>query len=59
MTWQENKDNDFFISELSQEDDSHFVLGLTDKTNIEHLYQVTVCVNSKGELVRLKSVKRS
>ncbi len=60
MTWQEtDSKHEFFISELSQLDDNTFTLGLTGKDNLEHLYSVEVCVNSKGELVRLKSVKRS
>jgi hypothetical protein len=59
MTWRETKDNSFFISNLEQETDSTFLLGITREDNTESLYIVEACVNSSGELVRLKSVKKS
>jgi hypothetical protein len=55
----EIKEPEFFITELSTQDDTHFILGITDSENIERVYLVEVCVNSSGELVRLKSVKKS
>lgn len=50
---------EFFISELSVEYDDSFILGITNKDNIEKLYTVEIALNSHGELVRLKSVKKS
>jgi len=54
-----NENKEFYISDLHQSNDWSFVLGLTDKEGIERYYTVEVRVNKDGELVGLKSVKRS
>lgn len=52
------QEKDFYISELSGQDDKTFLLGIHDG-QIERLYTVTVRVNRQGELVGLKSEKKS
>ena len=59
MTWQSKENKEFYISDLNQLDDNSFILGILDKNDVERLYTVEVRVNSSGELIGLKSVKRS
>ena len=51
---------EFYITELSTNDDHSFTLGIISGTEeIERLYRVEIRLNSHGELVGLKSEKRS
>lgn len=54
-----NKEQEPIITDLYLNGDKTFILGYTDNDGIERMYQVEICVNSHGELVRLKSIKRS